>query len=132
VPGLTSSFGNARPAKKPISCSLLHSSILGLQGRIAQSKLQFTGNAAPASESPLLLKAATSARSSTTTTTVSAAGVRNVIKPVAGESAQFESQVTMTAEATFEEHGCISFDTGSLNQRQIERVPKPRASTSAP
>jgi len=69
VPGLTSSFGNARPAKKPISCSLRHSSILGLQGRIAQSKLQFTGNAAPASESPLLLKAATSARSSTTTTT---------------------------------------------------------------
>jgi hypothetical protein len=75
--------------------------------------LQFMGSAAPVRESPMVMKAATSAPSSTITTTVSATGVQGVIQPVAGEAAQFESQVTMTGEATFEEHGSISFGAGN-------------------
>ncbi len=75
--------------------------------------LQFIGSAVPVSESPMVMKAATSAASSTITTTVSSRGVQGAIQPVAGESAQFESQVTMTGEATFEEHGSISFGAGN-------------------
>src|SRR6476659_1146439 len=75
--------------------------------------LQFTGSAAPVSESPMVMKAATSAPSSSITTTVNAAGVQSTIQRVAGETAQFESQVTMTGEGTFEEHGSITFGAGN-------------------
>ncbi|MHB8575366.1 MAG: hypothetical protein ACYDCQ_08545 [Dehalococcoidia bacterium] len=75
--------------------------------------LQFTGTATPVSDSPLVMKAATSAPSATITTTVSASGVQGAVEPVAGESAQFESRVTMTGDATFEEHGSISFGAGN-------------------
>ncbi len=75
--------------------------------------LQFSGSAAPVSEAPVVMKAATSAPSSSITTVMSSAGVQGTIQPVTGDPAQFESQVTMTGEATFEEHGSISFGAGN-------------------
>ncbi len=76
--------------------------------------LQFTGGAQPANEAGTVLKASTSSPSSTITTGVSASGVSANIVPVQGESARFESTVTMIEGGTFREEGSITFGGGNV------------------
>jgi hypothetical protein len=70
--------------------------------------MQFRGKAEPGA-SPNVMKAMTSSPSSTVTTVVGPEGVHGSIQPAAGDSAQFESEVTVTGETSFTETGTIRF-----------------------
>jgi hypothetical protein len=70
--------------------------------------MQFRAKAEPGA-SPNVMKAMTSSPSSTVTTVVGPEGVHGSIQPAAGDSAQFESEVTVTGETSFTETGTIRF-----------------------
>ena len=74
--------------------------------------LQFTGHAAPVEGSSGVLKATTTAPSCDITTHMGPHGVRTELRPGEGSRAQFESEVTMTGDASFKESGSISFGEG--------------------
>lgn len=75
--------------------------------------LQFKGDAQPANDAGTVLKAATTAPSSTITTRIGDSGVQARIEATAGESARFESTVTMLDGGGFNEEGSISFGAGN-------------------
>ena len=99
--------------------------------------LQFTGTGVPVSDAPMVMKAATSAPSSTITTTVGLSGVQGSIQPAAGDTASFESQVTMMGESSFDESGSISFGAGNrlrfstVGQGHLGPSPDPKLSCGA-
>jgi hypothetical protein len=74
--------------------------------------MQFGGKAAPGA-SANVLKASTSASSNTVTTLVGKDSVQGKIEPVAGGTAQFESEVTITGDTSFLEKGTIRFGDGN-------------------
>ena len=74
--------------------------------------MQFKGHAAPVSGASGVLKATTTASSCSITTTVGPGGVSGSLQPAAGGQATFESQVTFTGEAAFQEVGSITFGEG--------------------
>jgi hypothetical protein len=74
--------------------------------------LQFKGKGTPVPGSPSVIKAATNAQSSTITSTAGPQGVSGSIAPAGGGRASFESTVTITGEATFQESGTIAFGPG--------------------
>lgn len=84
--------------------------------------MQFKGMAAPGS-SANVIKASTSSPSTTLTTVVGNDGVRGVLSPASGGTAQFESEVTLTGETSFLEKGSIRFGDGANRLRftSIER-----------
>ena len=71
--------------------------------------MQFKGQAAPAGDSPTVLKASTTASSCNIRTAVGPEGVNGIIQPSEGDHAAFESEVTITGETTFQESGTITF-----------------------
>jgi hypothetical protein len=71
--------------------------------------LQFKGGAQPANDAGTVLKAATSSPSAAITTNVSGRGVDASISALPGETARFESTVTMLDSGGFNEEGSISF-----------------------
>ncbi len=71
--------------------------------------MQFKGKAVPANEAGTVLKAATTAQSCTITTEVGANGVHGSLETTSSGQASFESQVTFTAETSFQEVGSIMF-----------------------
>jgi len=71
--------------------------------------MQFTGQAAPAAGSTTVIKATSTASSCSLTTTVGTDGVSGVLQPVGGDKAHFESEVTLTGDASFVESGSIRF-----------------------
>lgn len=75
--------------------------------------MQFKGQAVPTNEAGTVLKATTTASSCTITTVVEVTGVSGSLQPTSGGQASFESQVTFTGEASFQEVGSITFgDSG--------------------
>ena len=79
--------------------------------------LQFKGQAQPASEGSTTLKATTSAPSAAISTTIGPEGVAGSLQPAAGGTAQFESEVTLTGETSFQEQGTITFGDGGHRLR---------------
>ncbi|HLZ70767.1 MAG TPA: hypothetical protein VKV26_12770 [Dehalococcoidia bacterium] len=75
--------------------------------------LQFKGRAQPANDAGSVLKAATSSPSSAITTNVGSSGVETSIAAIPGETARFESTVTMLDGGGFNEEGSISFGAGN-------------------
>lgn len=71
--------------------------------------MQFKGRAVPANDAGTVLKATTTAQSCTISTVVGDAGVTGSLQPTNGGQASFESQVTFTGEASFQEVGSITF-----------------------
>ena len=71
--------------------------------------MQFKGHATPAPESPNTIKAKTVAPSCIITTTVGARGVSGSLLPTSSGDAEFESEVTITGESSFQESGSITF-----------------------
>jgi hypothetical protein len=74
--------------------------------------MQFVGQAAPVTGSAGVMRAATTATSCTLTTTAGPAGVSGKLTDAPGETAQFESEVTITGETSFREAGSIRFGQG--------------------
>ena len=64
---------------------------------------------APKAGSPSVLKATTTASSCSITSTVGPEGVRGELRTTKGDKAIFESEVTLTGEASFRESGTIRF-----------------------
>jgi len=79
--------------------------------------LQFTGHAAPVEGASGVLKATTSAPSCEISTQVGMHGLRSELRPGDGGTALFESEVTMTGDASFKESGTISFGAGGNRLR---------------
>lgn len=79
--------------------------------------LQFKGRAAPVGGSSNVVKATATASSCTIATVVSSDGVRGTLEPGFGSKAVFESEVTLTGEASFKESGTISFGDGGHRLR---------------
>ena len=79
--------------------------------------LQFKGQAAPVEGASGVLKATTSAPSCSISTEVRADGVRGELRPLAGGTAHFESEVTLTGDTSFEESGTIAFGEGGSRLR---------------
>ncbi len=75
--------------------------------------LQFRGGAQPQNDAGSVLKAATSSPSTAITTTVSGSGIGASVAAVTGETARFESTVTMLDGGGFNEEGSISFGAGN-------------------
>ena len=71
--------------------------------------MQFKGQAVPAGKSAGVLKAKTSAQSCIIATIVAGDGVSGATQHATGDSANFESEVTMTGETSFQESGVITF-----------------------
>lgn len=82
--------------------------------------LQFTGSAAPANDQGTVLKAKTTANSCTIKTTVGASGVSGHVSQAPGDAAEFESEVTITGDSTFQEAGTITF--GGTNRIHFSTV----------
>jgi hypothetical protein len=74
--------------------------------------MRFTGQATPVGSAGHVLKATTTAPSATLTSRVGPAGLTSQLQPAAGEAATFESEVTFTGEASFQEIGTIGFGNG--------------------
>jgi hypothetical protein len=77
--------------------------------------MQFKGTAAPKSGVSGVIQAATRAPSLSLSSVVSSAGMTTKLMPSEGEGASFESEVTLTGEASFKESGTIRF--GDSNHR---------------
>jgi hypothetical protein len=75
--------------------------------------MRFTGHAAPIPGSPSVMKATTTATSCQLTTIAGTDGVQGNCETVSGDTARFESEVTVTGETSFLESGTISFGTRS-------------------
>lgn len=75
--------------------------------------LQFKGQAAPAGGSANVIKATTSAPSCSIASVVGAQGLSGTIQPAAGSKAEFESEVTITGDSSFQERGSIAFGAGN-------------------
>ena len=75
--------------------------------------LQFTGGAAPKAGATGVMKATTSASSASFTTTITPDGVSGAMQTIAGGTATFESEVTLTSESAFLETGTIRFGSGN-------------------
>lgn len=73
---------------------------------------QFKGRADPAGTAPNVLKAVTTAPSCSIATVVGPGGVQGTLQSVAGGTASFESEVTVTGETSFQERGTIGFGPG--------------------
>jgi hypothetical protein len=71
--------------------------------------MQFKGTAAPKAGVSGVIKASTTAPSCTLTSVVGSGGVTGTLVPVSGGKASFESEVTLTGEASFTETGTIRF-----------------------
>jgi len=71
--------------------------------------MQFTGQAAPVAGSTTVIKATSSASSCGLTTVVGPSGVSGKLQAVPGDKASFESEVTLTGDASFVESGSIRF-----------------------
>src|SRR6476646_8438652 len=69
--------------------------------------MQFKGQAGGDKEGTMVAK--TTSGSCRVTSTVNEAGLEAMIEPVAGGSASFESEVTLTGESSFLESGSIHF-----------------------
>jgi hypothetical protein len=91
--------------------------------------MQFTGQAAPAAGSTTVIKATSTASSCSLTTTVGASGVSGVLQPVGGDKAHFESEVTLTGDASFLESGSIRF--GERNSLRFSTVGQGNIGASA-
>ena len=80
--------------------------------------LQFKGQAQPASEGSNVLQARTSATSGSISTAIGPEGVVGSVQPAAGAgTAEFESEVTLTGETSFQEQGTITFGGGGHRLR---------------
>src|SRR6185295_10119250 len=75
--------------------------------------LRFEGQAGPAGGADGVLKATTSAPGCTVETRLGPHGVEAELRPLAGATASFESEVRLTSETTFLESGTIDFGGGS-------------------
>lgn len=99
--------------------------------------LQFKGQAGPVEGREGVLKAATSAPSCRLTTTVADDGLRTELQPVDGGTAQFESEVTLTGDTSFQESGTITFGGGNrlrfstVGQGYLAPSPDPKQSAGA-
>jgi hypothetical protein len=76
--------------------------------------MRFSGQATPVGTAGSVLKAATTAPSSVLTSIIGPDGLTSSLKPIDGESATFESEVTFTSESSFQEVGTISFGNGNV------------------
>jgi hypothetical protein len=75
--------------------------------------LEFKGSAAPKPGAAGVLKAATTAAGCTLTTSFGPEGVTGSLRPVTGDVASFESEVTLTGDDSFLESGTIRFGSGN-------------------
>jgi hypothetical protein len=73
--------------------------------------LQFRGQATPTGENSMT--ASTTAYSCNIRTTIGAEGLAGIIEQANGDSASFESEVTLTGGTGFQESGTITFGSGS-------------------
>ena len=71
--------------------------------------MQFTGHAAPVAGKTDVLKATTIASSCAIESGVGPGGLDTVLRPIDGDVAAFESEVTITGENSFLESGTIRF-----------------------
>lgn len=74
--------------------------------------MRFDGQAEPVGDAGNVLKAATRAPSSRLTSTVGPEGLTGRVETVPGGAATFTSEVTFTAETSFQETGVIGFGNG--------------------
>ena len=74
--------------------------------------MQFRGQAAPSSENPNVLNAATTAPSCNVHTLIGPEGVSGNIEQAGGGTASFESEVILTGGTSFQESGTITFGGG--------------------
>jgi hypothetical protein len=74
--------------------------------------LKFDGQAGPVEGAEGVMKAITSAPGCTVETGVGPNGLQCELRPVAGATAQFESEVRLTSESSFQESGWIDFGGG--------------------
>jgi hypothetical protein len=73
--------------------------------------MQFKGKAAPTAN-PKVMKAATSSPSTSISSVCNAEGVKGNVGAIAGDKAEFESEVTLTGATSFLETGTIRFGSG--------------------
>lgn len=99
--------------------------------------LQFKGQAAPVEGASGAMKAKTSAPGCTISTEIGPNGVRGDIRPADGGAAEFESDVTLTGDTSFQESGTITFGEGNrlrfstVGQGYLGPSPDPKLSTGA-
>ena len=74
--------------------------------------MQFRGSAQPVEGSSNMLKAATTAPSCNISSVVRPQGISGDVKPVEGDDASFESEVTITGDNSFQETGSVTFGAG--------------------
>jgi hypothetical protein len=76
--------------------------------------MQFTGHAAPVAGKTDVLKATTTGSSCAIETRVGPGGLDTVLRPIDGDVAVFESEVTIAGENSFLESGNIRFGNGHM------------------
>src|SRR6266404_2736713 len=74
--------------------------------------MQFSGQAAPVAGASNVLKARTTAAGCSISTRVGSSGVESAVQAIPGDTAFFESEVTVTGENSFVESGSIRFGDG--------------------
>jgi hypothetical protein len=79
--------------------------------------MQFKGSAAPKAGVSGVIKASTSAQSCTLTSQIGPGGVVGSMQTIAGGTASFESEVTLTGDTSFTEAGTIRFGDSNHSLR---------------
>jgi len=79
--------------------------------------MQFKGSAAPKAGVSGVIRASTSASSCILSSHVGPTGLTGTLQPLAGGTASFESEVTLTGETSFTEAGTIRFGDSNHSLR---------------